>query len=155
MKTEEFENATEKGLRSKANECFEKLNDSGSHERPALLLEAKFYLDEIERRKQDRVARRDLLLELIVIVLIGLELYFGIAGGNQQLAALQKLDVSTSHTAEALTMLASTLHAGTATPPSKTATTAESQAATPARIRPRPKKESKKTTGTGDKEVAR
>jgi hypothetical protein len=105
MKAEDFASATELELRRKANECFEKFENSGSHERPALLIEAQFYIGEIERRKQDKVARRDLLLELVVIILIGLELYFGITGGNQQLATLQKLDASANMTAKALNTL--------------------------------------------------
>lgn len=99
MNTEEFEKATKKDLRRKANECFDKLKDSGSNEWPALLMEARFYLDEIERREHDRVSTRDLMLELVVIVLIGLELYFGITGGNAQLKVLEKLNTSASQTA--------------------------------------------------------
>ena len=106
MKAEEFENATPKDLRRKANECFEMLENSGSSEKPALLIEAQFYLDEIEHRKQDEVARRDLILELVVIVLIALELYFGITGGNQQLKVLKQLGTSTGATASALSSLA-------------------------------------------------
>jgi hypothetical protein len=106
MNTEEFEKATEKDLRRKANECFDKLKDSGSHEHPALLLQAQFYLGEIERREHDRVAKRDLVLELVVILLIGFELYFGITGGNAQIGVLQKLDKSTSQTASAVGVLA-------------------------------------------------
>jgi hypothetical protein len=105
MKTEEFENATQKDLRRKANECFEKFENSGSHEKPALLIEAQFYLDEIEHRKQDKVARRDLILELVVIALIALELYFAITGGNQQLKVLNQLETSTGATASALSEL--------------------------------------------------
>jgi hypothetical protein len=106
MNTEEFEKATERDLRQKANECFDKLKDSGSQEWPALLLSARFYMDEVERREHDRVAMRDFLLEVVVILLIGLELYFGIAGGSDQLAALRKLDKSTSQTATAVAALA-------------------------------------------------
>jgi hypothetical protein len=106
MNTEEFERATEQDLRRNANECFDKLKDSGSQEWPALLLSARFYMDEIERREHDRVATRDLLLELVVIFLIGLELYFGITGGNAQIAVLQKLDTSASQTAAAVATLA-------------------------------------------------
>ena len=102
MNTEEFERATERDLRRKANECFDKLKDSGSQEWPALLLSAQFYMDEIERREHDRVAKRDLFLELVVILLIGLELYFGIKGGNAQLDVLQKLNTSASQTATAV-----------------------------------------------------
>jgi hypothetical protein len=106
MNTEEFEKATEKDLRRNANECFDKLRDSGSQEHPALLLSARFYMDEIERREHDRVARRDLVLELVVILLIGLELYFGITGGNAQVGVLQKLEASAGHTAAAVATLA-------------------------------------------------
>ncbi len=106
MNTEEFEKATKKDLRRKANECFDNLKDSGSQEWPALLMEARFYLDEIERREHDWVATRDLWLEIVVIVLIGLEIYFGITGGNAQLTVLQKLDTSASQTATAVATLA-------------------------------------------------
>jgi hypothetical protein len=106
MRAEEFAKATEQDLRRKANECFEELDISGKHEKPALFIEAQFYMDEIERRKQDKVANRDLFLEIVVIVLIALELYFGITGGSQQLAALQKLQTSTSDTATVLKALA-------------------------------------------------
>jgi hypothetical protein len=108
MKTEEFENATEKNLRLKANECFERLAESGTHERPALLLEAKFYLDEIEHRKQDKVASRDFKMELlaigleiIVILLIGLEL----VDGSQQSKALEATAQSASATAASVSSL--------------------------------------------------
>ncbi len=106
MKTEDFANATETQLRQKANEYFDSLETSGSHEKPALLIGAQFYMDEIERRKQGRVAARDLILELVVILLIALEIYFGVTGGNQQLAVLQKLNASTGATAEVLSKLA-------------------------------------------------
>ncbi|MGA8216717.1 MAG: hypothetical protein WB799_24240 [Candidatus Sulfotelmatobacter sp.] len=65
------------------------------------LSDAQFFIDEIERRiaeaerrKQSRIGVRDFILELIVIILIGLELYFGIVGGNKQLAVLQTLKTS-------------------------------------------------------------
>ena len=87
MKAEGFANATEMELRQKANECFDKLESRGSAEKPALLIEAQFYMDEIERREQDRIASRGyrlekivLGLEVIVVILIGLEL---IDGGRQ------------------------------------------------------------------------
>ena len=106
MNTEEFEGATKRDLRRNANECFDKLKDSGSQEWPALLLSARFYMDEIERREHDRVAKRDLFLELVVILLIGLELYFGITGGNAQLNVLQKLQTNAGQTAAAVAILA-------------------------------------------------
>jgi hypothetical protein len=108
MNNEEFENATEKDLRLKANECFERLADSGRHEQPALLLEAKFYLDEIDRREQDRVASRDFKMELfafglefIVILLIVLELI----DGSRQSKALEATARSANATAASVSFL--------------------------------------------------
>jgi len=108
MKTEDFDKATEMELREQANECFNRLQDSGSHEKPALLIEARFYMDEIERRKQDKVAKRDFRLELIaigleivVILLICLEL---IDGGRQSVA-LDAVAKSASATATSINSL--------------------------------------------------
>ncbi len=108
MKTEDFANATEMELRQKANECFESLESSGSAERPALLIEAQFYIDEIERRKQDRVAARDYMLEkivlgleIIVVLLISLELI----EGNKQFKVLDELARSASMTASSIRSL--------------------------------------------------
>jgi hypothetical protein len=88
-------------LRRTANERLANLETAGTGDHGPILSEAQFYIDEIERRagdaerqKQSKIARRDLILELVVIVLIGLELYFGIVGGNQQLSVLQKLNAS-------------------------------------------------------------
>lgn len=105
MKVEEFEKTTKVELRQKANECFDKSEVAGSLDRPGLLLEAKFYLDEIERREQAWITSRDFFLEIIIIVLIGLELYFGITGGNAQLDVLAKLNSSASETAASLKSL--------------------------------------------------
>jgi hypothetical protein len=105
MKAEEFTKATEDELRQKANECFDKLSTHGSTEKPALLIEAQFYIDEIERRKQDKIAARDyrlekvvIFLEVIVIILIGLELL----DGNKQLTVLDSLNTSADATARAM-----------------------------------------------------
>ncbi len=109
MDLEEFEKASETELRQKANEYFSKLN-TGPLDWPAHLLAAKFYTDEIERRAhaKDRkydiwVSRRDLFLEIVVIVLIGAELYFGWKGGNDQLTVLNNMQTSTNKTVETLT----------------------------------------------------
>jgi ABC-type transport system involved in cytochrome bd biosynthesis fused ATPase/permease subunit len=95
-------------LRQKANECFGRLHDSGSHEIPALLIEAQFYMDEIERRKQDKVAKRDFMMELlaigleiIVILLIVLEL---VEGGKQS-KALDAVANSANATAASVSSL--------------------------------------------------
>jgi hypothetical protein len=108
MKAEEFARATENELRQNANECFEKLNTRGSMEKPALLLEAQFYMDEIERRKQDKAAARSyrlekfvVFLEVIVIILIAMELL----DGNKQLGVLDSLKTSADATAKAMKSL--------------------------------------------------
>lgn len=108
MRAQEFEDATEAQLFQRANQCFERFDVSGSHERPALLIEAQLYLDEVERRKQGRIAKRDyvleklaILLEVVVIILIVLELI----EGHSQSKALDALARSASETATSLESL--------------------------------------------------
>jgi hypothetical protein len=90
MRIEEFENLSEEDLRIKANEAFTKpeLSYAANVDRATYFAEARFYLDEIEKRKNDRISRRDFRMELIVIFLIGLELIVAIGlaiiGGRQQ-----------------------------------------------------------------------
>jgi hypothetical protein len=105
MNVEELSHMTVAELREKANERLAPppMRGPGGTElflKPDLS-EAQFYIDEIERRiaeaerrKQSRIGARDFVLELVVIILIGLELYFGIVGGNNQLAVLQTLKTS-------------------------------------------------------------
>jgi hypothetical protein len=69
MNVEEFERATEKELRDKANEQFSKLETSGTNDWAAHLLTAKFYMDEAERRQHAKSEKRNLGLELIAIFL--------------------------------------------------------------------------------------
>jgi hypothetical protein len=98
MNLEELSRMTEAQLRAKANEHLapreSELPGGGTFTIKPDLGDAQFFIDEIERRKQSRTGLRDLILELIVIVLIGAELYYGIHGGNQQLAVLQTLNAS-------------------------------------------------------------
>ncbi len=110
MNVEEFEKAAEKELREKANEYFSKLDSSGSGDWAAHLLTAKFYMDEVERREQEkerrfdrRVSTRDLALEIIVIFLIGLEIVFGYFEEKEQMSALHELNLSAGQTAKTLT----------------------------------------------------
>jgi protein-disulfide isomerase len=58
VKVEEFEKTRKNELRQKANECFDKSETTGSLDKPGPLLEAKFYLDEIERRQQTSTTNR-------------------------------------------------------------------------------------------------
>jgi hypothetical protein len=108
MTAEEFERATEMELLRRANQCLAKFDESGSHERPALLIEAQLYMDEIERRKQGKIAKRTyileklaILLEVIVIVLIVLELVEG-RGQSKALDALAKSATATAASVESL-----------------------------------------------------
>src|SRR5438093_3713673 len=108
MNIEEFETATDHELRQKAKERFAALEFAGYDDRPAMLLEAKLYLDEIQSRRDVRVARRDLFLELIVILLIGIEIVLGTIGireSNQQYQILSNLNSSATDTAKSLRSL--------------------------------------------------
>lgn len=109
MNLDQLERMSVEALRRTANEKLGQLEAGGAGPGAAstsapwtdqgpILSEAQFYLDEIERRegreerrRQSRIGFRDFILEVIVIVLIGLEIIFGIVGGNQQLAALKRL----------------------------------------------------------------
>lgn len=104
MNLKEFEKATKDELRQKASECFALAESEPSgDDKIRHLLSAQFYLHEVEQREQSFISIRDLVLEIIVIVLIGLEIYFGIVGGNQQLKVLGKLSGSNDETAKTLT----------------------------------------------------
>jgi len=79
MKFSEFENATASDLRREVVERFD-LYDTTRPGRIELLWEAQFFMAEIDRRESAWIAKRDLILELIIIVLIVGELVFGING---------------------------------------------------------------------------
>jgi len=115
MRVEEFEKLTKKQLRSKANVCFATAAPAGEFVRTALLTEARFYMDELERRADSWVSIRDLFLEIVVILLIGGEIWLGVHEGKQQAAAFEKmqgvlssLQASSEATAKTLTALQST-----------------------------------------------
>lgn len=115
MRVEEFEKLTKKELRAKANACFVAVAALNAPAATALMTEARFYLDEINRRADSRVAIRDLILEIVVILLIGGEIALGIVQGKQQEAAFEKmhgvlssLQTSSEATAKTLTALQKT-----------------------------------------------
>jgi hypothetical protein len=105
MRVEEFETTTKQQLRAKANECFARLDTAGALDRPGILAEAQFYLREIDRRYESWISLRDLILEIVVIILIGLELYFGITEGNKQAMILNQMNSSTTLTATTMKTL--------------------------------------------------
>jgi hypothetical protein len=110
MTFEEFEKAERRTLRERAKGCFDMAQDAILSEgRSALLLEAQFYMQELDRRQGSWIATRDLVLEIVVILLIGGEIWFGNKAATDQgalmkgqTAVLQKLDTSTSATATAM-----------------------------------------------------
>lgn len=98
MRVEEFERLTKKQLRQKADECFVQLSTAGTLDKAGILAEAQFYVREIDRRYESWISLRDLILEIVVILLIGLELYFGITEGNKQAIILGQMNSSTAAT---------------------------------------------------------
>jgi hypothetical protein len=116
MTFKEFEKASKQQLREEAKTCFERANDQNQTElRLIALTEAQFYMQELDRRHDGWIATRDLILEIVVIVLIGGEILFGDRAARDQgelmksqTAVLQKLKESASATADTLTALKST-----------------------------------------------
>lgn len=110
MTFEEFQKAGAKELRFQARECFDEVGKVVSWERKASkLLEAQFYMQELDRRHDSWISWRDLLLEIVVIFLIGWEIHLGIKQGNdegalmdKQNAILSNLESSTQATADQL-----------------------------------------------------
>ena len=82
MTFEEFEKAVPRELRETAKTCFNSAHQHGHSwgGTAALLLEAQFYLAEMDRRHDATIARRDFRMELAVIALIALELAVSVWG---------------------------------------------------------------------------
>jgi hypothetical protein len=92
VKLEDFENLTDLELRQKAMECFEGADSMQTLVGSTLLREAKFYLDEIERRNDAFRSRRDFWLEIIIISLIIIEIAFSYVSFREtpkEIAALE------------------------------------------------------------------
>jgi hypothetical protein len=122
MTFEEFEKAREVDLTRETKGCFDRFNNPnlGGNDKPALLLEAQFYMQELGRREDSAIAQRDFWLELSVIALICIEIVLSIWGiklairqgsdqdamMKQQNNTLSNLQKSTSDTATALNNLA-------------------------------------------------
>jgi hypothetical protein len=89
-----------------ADDCFADMDRSAPGQHPGHLLRAQFYMNEIDRRQSHRArqqdistARRDFVMELIVIALILAEVIFGIVEGNKQAQILNQMNTSTGATA--------------------------------------------------------
>ena len=108
MNFEEYEKATRSTLRAQAKRCFDIANaDPSWGGSPALLLQAQFYMQELDRRHDSWISLRDLMLEILVILLISGEFWLGWRQGidedalmNKQDAILANLEKSTSATAD-------------------------------------------------------
>jgi hypothetical protein len=96
---EKLERLSPAELRGKADECFRLLETCGQEQKPAVLGQAQFYLAEVDRREDARIARRDFFLELLVIILILGEIIFGLYEGHEQAKILERMDKSTADTA--------------------------------------------------------
>ena len=111
MTVEEFERATERDLRQRANQLFQESDGAGKLVRTALLTEARFYLDEIDRRDDRFRSGRDFWMELAIIVLIVIEIVLsivGLRGARDEFQVLHSLEASASATAANLTALQQT-----------------------------------------------
>jgi hypothetical protein len=101
MEVQEFEKLSRKELRRRADAAFIKANEKG----PGYLMEAQFYMRELEHRHDSWISFRDLILEIVVIALIALELWEGNAQARliaSQTQILQNLQNSTKSTAESI-----------------------------------------------------
>jgi hypothetical protein len=115
MTFEQFEKASRRRLRELGKDRFERAADEAN---PRFLSEAQFYMAEIERRHGGRVATRDLILELIVILLIGGEIWLGVKAGRdedammtKQTGAIEKVAQSADLSAQSQKATAATLTA--------------------------------------------
>jgi len=129
VKLEEYRSWDDERLIGTINDAFEFAMEKVGDERRILLVEAEFYLTELNRREDERAEmRRDRIetirhrvnlgLEFLVLVLIGLELFVGYRQEQDQAVAakleqevLGKLQASSAATAATLTNLETTTEA--------------------------------------------
>jgi hypothetical protein len=135
MLFDEFEKATPEQLRHRAKECFNaamRPQVFGDSSNVTSLLEAQFYMQELDRREAEEAGKhtrwienRDFWLETVVIILIGAEIILSIWGirlaiqegrdeqtlMNKQNAVLDNLAKSSAATANALQTLQGTTDA--------------------------------------------
>jgi hypothetical protein len=119
MKIEDIENASEANLRKQLQECYARVDSLDELAGTTQLYKARFLIDELERRKNDKVSRRDFWLEIAIIILISIEIgfsYVAFKEAPQQLRALNAtkdalIDVqqSSATTAATLSVLQQTM----------------------------------------------
>lgn len=112
LKLENIEKLSKTELKLAKVDCFETAPEADPVDRLAILQEAQFYTRELERRIDSRVSIRDFVLEIVVIALIGWEIYMGYWQDAQQSAQFEKqqevmtkLEQSADATAATLTAL--------------------------------------------------
>jgi hypothetical protein len=114
MTLEELNKLSKKELRQKTNEAFAQTKASyvGRTERDKYYAEARFYIDELERRSTSWISIRDLILEIFVIALIGWEIHMGYRQESQQAKdfdkqqiVLKNMETSSEETAKLLQSL--------------------------------------------------
>ena len=80
-----------KQLEQKIDDCFRRADETTEADRRlALLDEADFYIGQLSRRNDSWISRRDLVLEIVVIALIGWEIWMGYTQESYQAADFQK-----------------------------------------------------------------
>jgi hypothetical protein len=114
MRLKEIEKLKKKELKKRVDEAFEKADEKG----PAYLMEAQFYIRELEHRHDSWVSIRDLLLEIAVILLIGWEIWMGYRAEGLQTKnfkvekeVFDNLNASSSATANTLVAVNGTMEA--------------------------------------------
>jgi hypothetical protein len=80
LTVKELEKLSRRELRARADEVFKDAETRG----PGYLIGAQFYIGELERRADSRTSIRDLILEILVIILIAGELYMSHKQSIQQ-----------------------------------------------------------------------
>jgi hypothetical protein len=115
LSVEELDKLSKEELRKKANGCFILLDTCGNEQKAAVLAQAEFYMRELEHRWDSRISIRDFILEIIVIALIGGEIWMSVrqekqqsANFKEQQAVLTSMLTSSQTTATTLASLQST-----------------------------------------------
>jgi hypothetical protein len=118
----ELQKATKAELETAAVECLQQYKVAGGLDKPAHLLEAQLYMRELDRRSDSWISLRDLILEIVVIALIGGEIWLGWKAGrdedklmSNQTAVIERLRDSADLTARSQAATAGTLESLQAT----------------------------------------
>jgi hypothetical protein len=94
-----------KELARRAKEALDSYIEKRGLDHHALLVDAQFYLGELQSRKERRSRRIDIFLELIIIGMIGWEIH----EGNKQATTLQQMAGNAATTADVLKIVQTTM----------------------------------------------